>query len=242
MHTLEKQVALLQAKSVNSYYDQSHILHGVDFEVLSGESVGLLGRNGMGKSTLIKSCLGLLQKMRGEVSLHGVRIDGAAPEKVARMGVAYVPEGRGIFPSLSVRENLVVSARPGRNGKTDWTLPRVLELFPRLAERMSNGGAQLSGGEQQMLSIGRALMTNPELLVIDEVTEGLAPLVVREIWTTVERVQQAGMACLLVDRNYRSVLQNTRRCYFMEKGRIVWQGASEEALADRALLEMYLGV
>lgn len=234
--------ALLSARKIHSYYDRSHVLHGVDLEIGRGESVGLLGRNGMGKSTLIKSCLGLLDKVTGEVRLGGARVDGSPPEQIARRGVAYVPEGRGIFPSLSVRENLLVSARAGCKGNCDWTLSRVLKLFPRLAERLTHGGGQLSGGEQQMLSISRALMTNPDLIVIDEVTEGLAPLVMREIWSTVTKVQAAGMACLLVDRNYRSILQSTRRCYFMEKGRIVWHGSSEQALGDKALLERYLGV
>jgi len=242
MSSAERSEVLLSASGINSYYDRSHVLHGVDIEIGRGESVGLLGRNGMGKTTLIRSCLGLLDKVTGEVRLDGVRVDGSPPERIVRHGVGYVPEGRGIFPSLSVRENLLVSARAGRGGSVEWTLQRVLKLFPRLAERLNHGGGQLSGGEQQMLSIGRALMTNPDLLVIDEVTEGLAPLVMREIWSTVNKVREAGMACLLVDRNYCSVLQSTRRCYFMEKGRIVWHGNSEQALGDRALLERYLGV
>ncbi len=234
--------ALLGVSSLNSFYGQSHVLHDVDLNVARGESVALLGRNGMGKSTLLKSCLGLAERVAGRISLDGVAVAGMTPERIARLGVGYVPEGRGIFPSLSVRENLLVSERPGPGGRRDWALDSVLELFPRLAERMSHGGAQLSGGEQQMLAIGRALMTNPDLLVIDEVTEGLAPLVVKEIWATVDKVQAAGMSCLLVDRNYRSVLQATQRAYFMEKGRIVWQGESAAALADKPLLERYLGV
>lgn len=242
MQLTEAASSLLNVSALNSFYGQSHILHNVDLRMAPGESVALLGRNGMGKSTLLKSCLGLAERIAGQISLRGIAVAGRAPERIARLGVAYVPEGRGIFPSLSVRENLLVSERRGPEGRRDWTLDGVLELFPRLAERMSHGGAQLSGGEQQMLAIGRALMTNPDLLVIDEVTEGLAPLVVKEIWATVDRVQAAGMACLLVDRNYRSVLQATQRAYFMEKGRIVWEGESARALADKALLERYLGV
>jgi len=242
MQLTEAASSLLNVSALNSFYGQSHILHNVDLRMAPGESVALLGRNGMGKSTLLKSCLGLAERIAGQISMRGVAVAGGTPERIARLGVAYVPEGRGIFPSLSVRENLLVSERRGPEGRRDWTLDGVLELFPRLAERMSHGGAQLSGGEQQMLAIGRALMTNPDLLVIDEVTEGLAPLVVKEIWATVGKVQGAGMACLLVDRNYRSVLQATQRAYFMEKGRIVWEGESSRALADKALLERYLGV
>ncbi len=242
MQLVEAASNLLNVAALNSFYGQSHILHNVDLRMAPGESIALLGRNGMGKSTLLKSCLGLAERIVGKICLHGVAVAGRAPERIARMGVAYVPEGRGIFPSLSVKENLLVSQRRGPGGRSDWTLDGVLELFPRLAERMSHGGAQLSGGEQQMLAIGRALMTNPDLLVIDEVTEGLAPLVVKEIWATVGKVQAAGMACLLVDRNYRSVLQATQRAYFMEKGRIVWEGESARALVDKALLERYLGV
>jgi branched-chain amino acid transport system ATP-binding protein len=242
MQPTDQSTLLLAASAINSYYDRSHILHDVDIVVRKGESVGLLGRNGMGKTTLIKSCLGLLDKVSGEVRLDGVRVDGWTPERIARRGVGYVAEGRGIFPSLSVKENLVVSARAGRDGRRAWTLDNVLCLFPRLAERLNHGGDQLSGGEQQMLAIGRALMTNPELRVIDEVTEGLAPLVMKEIWATVSKVQKAGMACLLVDRNFQSILQSTQHCYFMEKGRIVWAGKSADALGDRALLERFLGV
>ncbi|MEK7948820.1 ABC transporter ATP-binding protein [Pigmentiphaga sp. YJ18] len=242
MPPAERAAPNLLARDIHGFYGDSHILHGVDLIVGRGESVGLLGRNGMGKSTLIKSCLGLQAKMSGEIKVGGTRVDGWRPERIARLGVAYVPEGRGIFSSLSVLENLKVAARRGPDGRQDWSLDRVLDLFTRLVERLGNGGAQLSGGEQQMLSIGRALMTNPDLLVIDEVTEGLAPLVMREIWATVDRVKEAGMACLLVDRNYRSVLESTDRCYFMEKGRVVWEGASPEALADRDMLARYLGV
>src|SRR6185295_945174 len=158
---------------------------GVDFSIFAGEAIGLMGRNGMGKTTLIRTLVGHLPPRHGEVRINGALMTGAAPYLIARQGIAYVPEGRGIFPNLSVKENLIMAAGPGINRQTSWTYERVLEIFSRLAERISHGGQQLSGGEQQMLSIGRALMTNPNLLILDEATEGLAPLVVREIWNII---------------------------------------------------------
>ena len=166
---------LLEARELHTYYGASHILHGIDFRIDRGETVGLMGRNGMGKSTLIRSMLGLVKPRHGEVRVRGSAMTGAEPYRVARQGIAYVPEGRGIFPNLTVRENLVMAARAGPEGRRDWTYERVLATFPRLAERLGHGGWQLSGGEQQMLTIGRALMTNPDLLILDEATEGLAP-------------------------------------------------------------------
>ena len=173
---------LLRARGLHSYYGESHILHGVDFSIRKGEAVGLMGRNGMGKSTLLKSLVGVVAPRDGEVSIDNRSTRGMSVHQIAQLGIAYVPEGRGIFPNLSVRENLNVSARPGVDGRRDWTFERVLEVFPRLAERLGHGGQQLSGGEQQMLTIGRALMTNPLLLILDEATEGLAPLIAQEIW------------------------------------------------------------
>ncbi|MFL6655750.1 MAG: ABC transporter ATP-binding protein, partial [Sulfurifustis sp.] len=172
---------LLEARGLHTYYGASHILRGVDFIVRRGETVGLMGRNGMGKTTLIKSLLRLVPSRHGEICVRGADVTNAAPHVIARRGIAYVPEGRGIFPNLSVRENLVMAARAGVNARCDWTLERVLATFPRLAERLHHGGGQLSGGEQQMLTIGRALMTNPDLLILDEATEGLAPLIAVEI-------------------------------------------------------------
>src|SRR5512134_1408476 len=169
---------LLEADSLHTYYGESHVLQGVSLAIQPGEAVGLLGRNGMGKTTLIRSVLGLVRTARGRVVVRGVDRTRARAYEIARQGIGYVPEGRGIFPNLSVRENLVMAARPGIDGKRNWTLEKTLATFPRLAERLNNSGAQLSGGEQQMLSIGRALMTNPDLLVLDEATEGLAPMVV----------------------------------------------------------------
>ena len=169
--------ALIQAQGLHTYYGESHILHGVDLRIEAGESIGLLGRNGMGKSTLIRTILGHVAPASGNISVRGKNCTRAAPYQVSRLGIAYVPEGRGIFPNLNVRENLLVAARPGFEGRNDWTYERVLQTFPRLTERLAHGGQQLSGGEQQMLAIGRALMTNPDVLILDEATEGLAPLI-----------------------------------------------------------------
>jgi branched-chain amino acid transport system ATP-binding protein len=173
---------LIDAKGLHTYYGQSHILRGIDFQVARGETIGLMGRNGMGKSTLLKTLMGLVQAARRIGAGHGPDMTGRPTYEIAQLGVAYVPEGRGIFGNLSVVENLKMAARPGTRGQRDWTYERVLETFPRLKERLSHGGQQLSGGEQQMLTIGRALMTNPDVLILDEATEGLAPLIAREIW------------------------------------------------------------
>ena len=170
---------LIQVKGLNSYYGASHILRNVNFDVKRGETIGLMGRNGMGKSTLLKSIMGIVKPRSGEVLIKGKRINDCAIFEVAQQGIAYVPEGRGIFANLSVVENLKMAARPGTQGQNDWTYDRVLDTFPRLKERLGHGGQQLSGGEQQMLTIGRALMTNPDVLILDEATEGLAPLIAR---------------------------------------------------------------
>ncbi len=232
----------LSADKLNAYYGKSHILHDVSLSIAPGQSMGLLGRNGMGKSTLIKSCLGLLGRVTGSVRVRGNEVLNKDPEHIARLGIGYVPEGRGIFPSLTVKENLLVSMRPDEQGRQYWTMDRVLDLFPRLRERLSHGGQQLSGGEQQMLSIGRALATSPKLLVLDEVTEGLAPKIREEIWRTIVSVQKSGMACLIVDRNYKTVLAHTDLCLVLEKGRVVWAGSSSSAREQPELLQRYLGV
>jgi branched-chain amino acid transport system ATP-binding protein len=205
-------------------------------------SIGLLGRNGMGKTTLIRSLMGYVRPASGRVKLDGDDVTGWAPEKMARRGIGYVPEGRGIFPNLSVRENLVMSARAGIDGKRAWTFDRVMATFPRLTERLSHGGQQLSGGEQQMLSIGRALMTNPRLLILDEATEGLAPLIVAEIWRVIADIRTTGIATLIVDRDWRKVLGHTDQAVVMEKGKIVRQGPSAGLLAEPEVLEELLGV
>jgi branched-chain amino acid transport system ATP-binding protein len=232
---------LIDASAVHAWYGSSHILHGIDFTLARGETVGLLGHNGMGKSTLIRTLLGHVRERKGRIAVRGRDVSRARPHEVARLGVAYVPEGRGIFPNLTVRENLVMAARPGRDGRGEWTLERVLSTFPRLRERLSHRGAQLSGGEQQMLSIGRALMTHPDAIVLDEATEGLAPLVVAEVWRVIGELRAAGMATLIVDRDYRRVAASSDRIVVLQKGRVALSGASRELLAGAALASL-LGV
>jgi branched-chain amino acid transport system ATP-binding protein len=233
---------VLQTESLNTYYGDSHILQGVDLRIAPGSATGLLGRNGMGKTTLIRSLMGYVPAASGKVRWQGVDVTGFAPERMARLGIGYVPEGRGIFPNLSVRENLTMSARRGPGGRNDWTFERVLDTFPRLAERLGHGGQQLSGGEQQMLSIGRALMTNPELMILDEATEGLAPLIVAEIWRVIAEIGKTGISTLIVDRNYHAVLSHTDAAVVLEKGLVVAGGASSDLLARPGLLTRYLGV
>jgi branched-chain amino acid transport system ATP-binding protein len=233
---------LLEARGIHTYYGVSHVLHGVDFTVRRGETVGLMGRNGMGKSTLLRSVLGLVRPRRGEVRIAGADMTQAAPYAIARMGIAYVPEGRGIFPNLSVRENLVMAARAGAGGRRDWTFERVMQTFPRLAERLAHGGAQLSGGEQQMLTIGRALMTNPDLLILDEATEGLAPKISREIWGIIGQIKQAGIAAVIVDKNFAAVSAVADRVMILVKGVTVYEGVSAELRAQPELHQRYLGV
>lgn len=233
---------LLQARGLHSYYGESHILHGVNFSIRRGEAVGLLGRNGMGKSTLLKSLVGVVAPRGGEVSIGNRSTRGMSVHQIAQLGIAYVPEGRGIFPNLSVRENLNVSARPGVDGGRDWTFERVLEVFPRLAERLGHGGQQLSGGEQQMLTIGRALMTNPQLLILDEATEGLAPLIALEIWRIIGLIRAAGIATVLVDKNWKAVTGITDRNLILVKGRVVVEGTGEELRSQPHRMAEYLGV
>ncbi len=235
-------VPLIEATGLHTYYGASHILHGVDFAIGRGECVGLMGRNGMGKTTLLRAMLGLVKPRGGEVLVRGSPMTGAEPYLVARRGIAYVPEGRGIFPNLSVRENLVMAARPGVDGRREWTYERVLETFPRLAQRLGTGGGRLSGGEQQMLTIGRALMTNPDLLILDEATEGLAPHIAREIWRIVRDIRGHGIATLIVDKNYAAVCAISDRNVILVKGRVVFEGDSRTLLADRDLLQRHLGV
>ena len=233
---------MLQLTDINTYYGDSHTLRGVSLDLPAGTALGLLGRNGMGKTTLIRSLMGYVRVAKGQVQWHGRDMTNAAPERMARLGIGYVPEGRGIFPNLSVRENLVMTARAGVDGKKDWTYERVLATFPRLTERLGHGGQQLSGGEQQMLAIGRALLTNPLLLILDEATEGLAPLIVAEIWRVIGEIRATGISTLIVDRNYRAVLAHTDRAVVLEKGLIVKAGASAELASDHESLARYLGV
>ena len=231
---------LLQARGIHAWYGSSHILHGIDLTIRRGETMGLLGRNGMGKSTLIRTLMGHVPRCEGSVQYSGQDVSRARPYEMARRGVAYVPEGRAIFPNLTVRENLVMAARPAKSAR-GWTYDRVMETFPRLAERTNHPGVQLSGGEQQMLAIGRALMTQPELIILDEATEGLAPLVVADIWRVISAIRGDGIASLIVDRDYQRVLAHADRALVLQKGEVVLQGEAT-ALRQDATLAEYLGV
>jgi branched-chain amino acid transport system ATP-binding protein len=233
---------LIQTQDLNTHYGASHILRGIDFTVNPGETIGLMGRNGMGKSTLLKSIMGIVKPSGGSVTIKGQAMTGAATFEIARQGIAYVPEGRGIFGNLSVKENLNMAARPGTQGQRDWTYERVLDTFPRLAERLNHGGQQLSGGEQQMLTIGRALMTNPDVLILDEATEGLAPLIAREIWRICGVIRDSGISSVIVDKNWKHITQIADRCTILVKGEVAFEGRSDDLLAKPALLEQYLGV
>jgi len=235
-------IELVDACDVHVHYGESHVLRGVSLSVRAGETIGLLGRNGMGKTTLIRTLMGHLRASRGSIAIRGQDATRAPPDRVARWGLAYVPEGRGIFPNLSVRENLLVAARRGVSGRNDWPVERILATFPRLRERLDHGGQQLSGGEQQMLAIGRALSTNPDLLILDEATEGLAPLIVREIWRIIGDIRGTGIAALIVDRNFRAVLANTDRAVILEKGRVVLEDRSDALIAQPVELAARLGV
>lgn len=233
---------MLIVRDLNTYYGNSHILRGVHAGVPAATSVGLLGRNGMGKTTLIRTMMGYVRPASGEVQVDGRTVTGLPPEKMARLGIGYVPEGRGIFPNLSVRENLVMSERAGIDGRREWTFDRVMATFPRLSERLSNGGQQLSGGEQQMLSIGRALMTNPRLLILDEATEGLAPLIRDEIWSCLSMLKGRGQSVLVIDKNVGNLTRIADRHYIIERGKTVWSGTSEQLIAEPDLQHKYLGI
>jgi len=235
-------VSLLAVEQLQAFYGPIQVLRGVDLALCPGETLALMGRNGMGKTTLLRSLIGLVADRRGRILLDGKDVTRAPPEAIARGGVALVPEGRGVFASLSVIENLVMAARPGRDGKRAWTLGTIFELFPRLRERRHNGGHQLSGGEQQMLTIGRALMTNPDVILIDEATEGLAPLVAAEIWRTVERIRSEGVATIIVDKDFRALSRLADRAVILSKGEVVFAGAPADLAAKPELLERHLGV
>ena len=233
---------ILDARDIHAWYGSSHVLHGVQLQVAKGETVGLLGRNGMGKTTLIRSILGLKSVKAGQVFFDGQDITNVAADRVARMGLAVVPEGRQVFPNLSVDEHLTAFASNRHQSRTPWTPARVYELFPRLAERRANMGSQLSGGEQQMLAIGRALMTNPRLLVLDEATEGLAPLIRAEIWAALTALKAEGMSQIVVDKNVGALLGFADRHYVLEKGQVVWSGTSGDLRNDPKVVSQYLGV
>jgi branched-chain amino acid transport system ATP-binding protein len=240
-----EQAPALLAEGLNTYYGQSHILRNVSFRVMPRETVSLLGRNGMGKTTLLRSLMGLTRPRSGRIALNGRDITGARASSVARAGLAFVPEDRGIFPNLTVEENLTFAARAGRPGhgtRPDWTLARIYSLFPRLAERRAHWGNQLSGGEQKMLTIGRALMTNPDVILLDEATEGLAPQVRDEIWATLRLIRQSGIATVVVDKNLDDLLALADRHLVMAKGEIVFEGSTAALKADAALIHRHLGV
>jgi branched-chain amino acid transport system ATP-binding protein len=230
-------MSLLRLEAVAASYGASQALFGVDLDLAEGEMLALMGRNGMGKTTTIRAVFGLTPPSAGAVRFAGTDITGRQPHRIARLGLGLVPEGRRCFPNLTVRENLLAAARPGR-----WTVETVGALFPRIAERHAQSARTLSGGEQQMLAIGRALMTNPDLVILDEATEGLAPQIVAEIWRTIAEIRSTGIASLIVDRNYRAVLANTDRAYVMEKGQVVLAGESASLAADLETLHRHLGV
>jgi branched-chain amino acid transport system ATP-binding protein len=233
---------IIEARGLHTYYGASHILRGIDFDIARGETIGLMGRNGMGKSTLLKTIMGLVKPRAGTVRIAGRDMTARAPYEVAQLGIAYVPEGRGIFGNLSVKENLLMAARPGTGGQRDWTCERVLDTFPRIAERLGHGGQQLSGGEQQMLTIGRALMTNPDVLILDEATEGLAPLIAREIWRICGLIRESGISSVIVDKNWKHVTQITDRNVILVKGEVAFSGTSAALREQPALLEQLLGI
>ncbi|HKC44713.1 MAG TPA: ABC transporter ATP-binding protein [Burkholderiales bacterium] len=233
---------LLEVRDIETAYGASQVLFGVSFAVRAGEVATLLGRNGMGKTTTVRSILGLTPARRGAVRFRGQPIERLAPDRIGRLGIAVVPEGRQIFPNLTVRENLVAFAG-NRSGASDpWTLARVYRLFPRLEARAENMGNQLSGGEQQMLAIGRGLMTNPHLLILDEATEGLAPLVREEIWRCLAELRAAGQTVLVIDKYVERLVRLADRHTIIERGRVAWQGSSAELDADHSLWHRYLGV
>ena len=233
---------LLEVRNVETAYGSSQVLFGMSLEVAEGEMNTLLGRNGMGKTTTVRSIMGLTRSAKGSIAFRGERIERLTPDRIARLGIALVPEGRQVFPNLSVREHLVAFAG-NRSGRADpWTPEKVFALFPRLAERWQNMGNQLSGGEQQMLAIGRALVTNPHLLILDEATEGLAPLVREEIWKCLEQLRAAGQTILVIDKYVERLVKLADRHTIIEKGRVAWQGTSAALDADRGLWHRYLGI
>jgi branched-chain amino acid transport system ATP-binding protein len=244
--------AVLEARNFGVAYGELPVLRAVSFSVAPGEIVALLGRNGMGKTTLLRGIVGLVPVRRGDLLIAGQEMSKAAPETIARRGVGYVPAERGIFGSLSVHENLIMCARNGSPSADQvsaqaatrhlWTLESVLQLFPRLAERIGHGGQRLSGGEQQMLAIGRALMTNPRLLIVDEATEGLAPLVARDIWRTLAQICSSGVSAIIVDRDVRRLAEIAGRAIVLFKGEIVFDGPPQTLLRDEALVQRYIGL
>ena len=228
---------MLLVEDLQAAYGDSKVLFGMSLEVQRGQVVTLLGRNGMGKTTTVRTIFGLLKPLGGRVSIDGVDVTGAAPHRIARLGLGLVPEGRLIFPDLSVQENLMATARPGK-----WDLGRIHAMFPRLKERGRNMGNQLSGGEQQMLAIGRALMTNPDLIVLDEATEGLAPLIREQIWDCLIHLKSEGEAILVIDKNVEALARFADRHYVVEKGQVVWDGSTDDLKSNPQVKDRFLGV
>jgi branched-chain amino acid transport system ATP-binding protein len=234
--------ALLEVEAIETCYGLSQVLFGMSLKVGAGEMVALMGRNGMGKTTTIRSIMGLTPARAGNIRLAGNEVRGLAPFRIAQLGIGLVPEGRQIFPNLTVYENLVAASANRLGGANPWTIERIHGLFPRLAERRANMGKQLSGGEQQMLAIGRALMTNPRLLIMDEATEGLAPLIREEIWNCLSMLKAQGQSVLVIDKNVEHLSRIADRHFIIERGRTVWSGTSEQLIAEPDLQHKYLGI
>ena len=233
---------MLELENLETCYGNIQVLFGMNLRCEAGQVTTLIGRNGMGKTTTVASILGSLRSRSGEIRFNGEAINGKPAYQVAQLGIGLVPEGRQIFPNLSVRENLVATAANYSGSDDPWTLDKVLEFFPRLRERLANSGSQLSGGEQQMLAIGRALMLNPRLLILDEATEGLAPLIRQEIWRRLEELKQSGLTILLIDKNFGEFAHIADQHFIVEKGRVVWQGDSTTLTSDAELKARYLGI
>lgn len=233
---------MLSVRNLQSAYGASQVLFDVTLDIAEGEVVTLLGRNGMGKTTTVRSIMGLLAPKNGDISFEGSAMRGVAPERIARCGIGLVPEGRQVFPTLSVHENLIATASNRLKRSSPWTLERVYALFPRLQERASQSARTLSGGEQQMLAVGRALMTNPKLLILDEATEGLAPVIRAEIWGCIEALKAQGQSILLIDKNINVLKRIADRHYIIEKGRTVWSGSSADLAANSEQVHRYVGV
>lgn len=233
---------MLELNRVETFYGWIQVLFGMNLDCLQGQVTTLIGRNGMGKTTTVGSIIGTLASRSGEIRFDGEVVNGKPAYEVAQLGIGLVPEGRQIFPNLSVRENLIATAANYAGSGDPWTLDKVLDFFPRLAERLDNQGSQLSGGEQQMLAIGRALMLNPRLLILDEATEGLAPLIRQEIWRRLEQLKQTGLTILLIDKNIDELAHIADRHFIIEKGQVVWQGESDLLIGDAALKARYLGI
>ena len=233
---------MLHIEGLQTSYGRSQVLFGIDFDVAEGEVVTLLGRNGMGKTTTVRSIMGLTRPHAGSITFHDRQLRGLPPHRIARCGLGLVPEGRGIFVDLTVRENLTATARRAADGETRWTVPTVMELFPWMTERSNQLGASLSGGEQQMLAIGRALMTNPQLLILDEATEGLAPVIRQAIWKVLAALKAARQSILLIDKNLKEVIGFADRHYVIERGRVKWQGTSEQLRRQLSEVRTLVGV